>query len=136
MALPRFLYATRIGQQGRLREAAQQLQIVVEMDPQYSAAWNNLGAARYVLGDRDGAERAWLRSHELQPRNPMPPKNLGMLAEQRGDPARALGFYRRYLEVASVPDRAVVERVPRLEPGLPGDVGAAPPPPDGPGRGP
>ncbi|MFI8738206.1 hypothetical protein ACIGKM_20015 [Ectopseudomonas toyotomiensis] len=44
---------------GNATQAAEHLQLCVEFDPTYSAAWKLLGKALQAEGDHDGARQAW-----------------------------------------------------------------------------
>lgn len=77
---------------------------VVAIDPDYSAAWNNLGLLLHRTGRYGEAQTAYEAALEKDPTCREAAYNLGSLAEDRGDVDSAIRFYRRALEVS--PDYA------------------------------
>jgi Flp pilus assembly protein TadD len=62
--------------------------ILIELtkdEPQASGPWANLGVIYRVRGDVDGAEKAFKRAVELNPRNGTALNELGVIARERGD---------------------------------------------------
>lgn len=55
------------GQLGDARAAADAFRACVEQAPLHDRAWFGLGQALQALGDRQGAEQAWLKQVRLQP---------------------------------------------------------------------
>jgi tetratricopeptide (TPR) repeat protein len=81
-------------------EAAEWAERALELNRKLPNAWNNLGVARYYLGDGPGALEAWQRALELNPRQFDTLFNLGLKAAELGEidlARRALG---RFLESA------------------------------------
>lgn len=68
--------ATHAVEKGRYRDAIRDLEIVTEMVPEHSEAWNNLGVANLLVGDMEQAERAFRSGLEQDPENPQMVKNL------------------------------------------------------------
>ncbi len=68
--------ATRSVEKGRYRDAIRNLEIVTEMVPEHTEAWNNLGVANLLAGDMDRAELAFRSGLEQDPENPQMIKNL------------------------------------------------------------
>jgi predicted Zn-dependent protease len=56
--------ATEYSKLGSWNEAAEALQNVVRLNPDYTAAYQMLGTALLNLGDRDGARQAWSQGLE------------------------------------------------------------------------
>ncbi len=65
--------------------AAELLARAVDLDPASSVLWNELGEARYMLGDRVGAVDAWQAAAELGGTSIRPLLLLGSDASQRGE---------------------------------------------------
>jgi len=57
----------------------------VQIDPQFAAAWYQLGQARLAGGDATGAEQAWRESAKADPRFVKPWESMTALADQRQD---------------------------------------------------
>ncbi|MFK0206557.1 tetratricopeptide repeat protein [Agrobacterium sp. NPDC090283] len=58
--LLRFSIAKALSAAGQLEDAAHHLQEAIRQDPDYSAAWAELGKCRARLGDDDSAIAAWV----------------------------------------------------------------------------
>ncbi|WMW57123.1 tetratricopeptide repeat protein [Agrobacterium pusense] len=58
--LLRFSIAKALAAAGQFKNAAYHLQAAIRQDPDYSAAWAELGECRARLGDNDGAITAWV----------------------------------------------------------------------------
>ncbi len=69
---------------GRLPEAVERLQLAIELDPELAAAWVNLGVSKRRIGDLAGAEAAYRRALELEPRHPAARDNLVSLLHLYG----------------------------------------------------
>ena len=80
-------------------EARDRFLEVLELEPDNGPAWANLGSARTMLGDAEGAEAALDRALELDPDSELLHFNLGELAFARGDLQRALTAYDRAVEL-------------------------------------
>lgn len=61
------------------RKACELLKRAIDLDPTYVRAWNNLGAARAMLGDAVGAREAFETSLKHDPDNAVAQQNLQML---------------------------------------------------------
>lgn len=77
-------------QNGDLRQALDWLRLAVQIDDELPNAWLNLGVTRRRIGDLDGAEVAYKRALEIDPRTYAAYQNLaGLLhVEGRSDEAR------------------------------------------------
>jgi protein O-GlcNAc transferase len=69
---------------GRIADAVASFESAIRLDPNYVAAFNNLGQARQRLGDLDGAADAFRRAAELRPGDAPYRINAGTVAEQSG----------------------------------------------------
>jgi len=70
------------------------------LDPQYLFALHNKGVALMELKRFDEAEAIFQRVVAMDPNYNPTYRNLGIIAEKHdNDPIRALGFYRRYLDL-------------------------------------
>jgi tetratricopeptide (TPR) repeat protein len=85
-------------------EAIEAYRRVVEIDPTYAAAWNNLGLLLHRMGHYDDANEAYKTALVQDERCCQAAYNLGSLHEDRGDVDMAIRYYRIALELA--PDYA------------------------------
>ena len=85
-------------------EAIDAYRRVVEIDPTYAAAWNNLGLLLHRMGHYDDAQEAYATALAQDERCCQAAYNLGSLHEDRGDVELAIRHYRLALELA--PDYA------------------------------
>jgi tetratricopeptide (TPR) repeat protein len=84
---------------------AESILVQAEADP---AAWTALGIAWRNLGRMREAREAYEGAAMLDPADPLPALNLGVLLDlYLGDPAAALSEYERYLALAVGPDTQV-----------------------------
>ncbi len=84
---------------GKLKDAVERLQQVVEADPASATGWLFLGLARFDALDRQGAESAALRALELDPRSGRAMILLASVYLDAGQRPRAEVELRRYLEL-------------------------------------
>ena len=68
-ALLRVTIANALLQDERQNEAEQQLVAATELDPDYTAAWKQLGKVRLSLEDKEGARQAWQSGIEIAEKN-------------------------------------------------------------------
>jgi len=85
-------------------EAIDAYRRVVEIDPTYAAAWNNLGLLLHRMGHYDEAQESYATALTQDERCCQAAYNLGSLHEDRGDVEMAIRHYRMALELA--PDYA------------------------------
>jgi len=85
-------------------EAIDAYRRVVEIDPTYAAAWNNLGLLLHRMGEYDDAQAAYATALTQDEHCCQAAYNLGSLHEDRGDVELAIRHYRLALELA--PDYA------------------------------
>ncbi len=87
-----------LSDQGRLEEAVELLEQVVEERPSAADAWNALGIALQRKGERVRALEAIERSHELEPENPHTLRNLGALLANE-NPKAGVPYLKRAAEL-------------------------------------
>lgn len=68
-AMLRLTLARLLTEADRAPEAASHLEAAVEQDPDYTAAWKELGKVRLSLGEHPAAETAWNRGLEAACKN-------------------------------------------------------------------
>ena len=100
---------------GNYRAAADHLELLVEKRPNDSLALNNLGNSYYMLGERHRAATMWARALAADPGNAEPAYNLGMMAENAGNLAEALAYYRKYVAAAREVPPDIMSHIQRLE---------------------
>lgn len=74
-------FGIKVAQAGLWNEAMYRWQKAVELDPSYSAAWNNLAIAYEHEGKFDEAKKAYERALKLDPRNLMIRQNYDLFKE-------------------------------------------------------
>jgi tetratricopeptide (TPR) repeat protein len=75
---------------GHCREAIQEFQKAIQLEPDFAPALNRLGMCYAILNDYDQAEKYFRRVIELSPGIDQGYLNLGLLYELKGEPSRAL----------------------------------------------
>ena len=88
------------GGQGNYAGAEEACRRAVELAPDDSAAWNNLGVARGGQGNSAGEEEAYQRAVELAPDDSEAWYNLGAVRGRQGNHAGAEEAYQRAVELA------------------------------------
>lgn len=83
---------------GRFRQALEEYQKAVDLDPKDARVWSGMAGAYKALGQLDEAFRCMQRALAIDPRNASMHNNLGMLYVQRGDLGDAVASFRRALE--------------------------------------
>lgn len=73
--------------------AARAFREAIDRSAELSGAHNGLGASLMHLGDMDGARRSLSRASELDPTDPNPLMNLGLLEERVGDRRAAIATW-------------------------------------------
>lgn len=74
---------------GQVREATEDLELAIRLAPGFTALYGNLGVARRIAGDPDGAFDAYRRALEIDPDNPTILNNLATLYRSLGRPEEA-----------------------------------------------
>jgi tetratricopeptide (TPR) repeat protein len=69
----------------------------VELDPGLAPAYNGLGVGYRVAGQIDSAIAVWEKTLESNPDFDLPIYNLGVAYLEKGDKARALKHFDKYL---------------------------------------
>jgi metalloendopeptidase OMA1, mitochondrial len=82
-----------------LREAVGEYQAALSIDPAYTRAQVNLGAALDDLKDRKGARAALEKAVRMAPQSKEAWNNLGAVAAETGDTDRALTAFKKALEL-------------------------------------
>src|SRR5262245_5362744 len=85
--------ASQARRNGEFAEASRRAGCVIQLHPDDSDAWFELGAAKFALGERGEAKNAWLRALDLAPSNDDARLGLARLARADGD----VGAARRWL---------------------------------------
>ena len=89
-AYPRYLRAKIHTENNEIEKTAQQLKAAVALRPDFAEAWSDLGQARKMLADDDGALAAFERSIQVDPENAVAQYRLGAEYLRRGDAHRAV----------------------------------------------
>lgn len=98
-------WGTALRRQGRLQEAHQCFQTVVQVDPNSFIGHNNLGNACRDLGDRVGAEQCYQRSLAIKPDYVPAVNNLGNLFLEAQSSEQAAACFRKAIALQpNLPD--------------------------------
>ncbi len=92
--------ALALMQAGEVEEAARQWEKAVELDPDFTKAYYNLGVCSYTLGLIDDAETHWLKAVELEPTHVSGHYNLGVLKHSAQALEEAADHYRQCIALA------------------------------------
>jgi tetratricopeptide (TPR) repeat protein len=87
--------------QRELSKAIQAYQKVIELDPTYVEAYNNLGIIYQMVGDVDRAFRAYQKATEINPRYEKGHNNLGILLFLNGRYEEAVEAFQKALAINS-----------------------------------
>ena len=87
------------GDPERWEAAVEAYERVVDIDPGYAAAWNNLGLLQHRMGRYDRAQACYRAALEADDSCCQAAFNLGSLHEDLSDLSTAIGWYRRALEM-------------------------------------
>lgn len=83
---------------GNAQSALPLFQRVVQMDPKFKDAWNELGLAYLRLGKNSDAVTAFRKQLEVNPADEHAGNYLGLALERENDPDAALAAFRRQVE--------------------------------------
>jgi len=75
---------------GLYREAIQELEKAITLEPEFAPAYNRLGMSYAILSDYERAEKYFCKVIELSPGIDQGYLNLGLLYELKGEPSKAL----------------------------------------------
>jgi tetratricopeptide (TPR) repeat protein len=87
------------GDPERWETAVDAYERVVDIDPGYAAAWNNLGLLQHRMGRYERARACYSKALEVDDSCCQAAFNLGSLHEDLSDLSTAIGWYRRALEM-------------------------------------
>jgi tetratricopeptide (TPR) repeat protein len=87
------------GDPERWESAVDAYERVLAIEPDYAAAWNNLGLLQHRMGHYDKARDCYEAALEADQACPQAAFNLGSLHEDLGDFPGAIQWYRRALEL-------------------------------------
>jgi tetratricopeptide (TPR) repeat protein len=87
------------GDPERWEAAVDAYERVVDIDPGYAAAWNNLGLLQHRMGRYERAQACYSKALEADDSCCQAAFNLGSLHEDLSDLSTAIGWYRRALEM-------------------------------------
>lgn len=95
-------------EKGKYREAIRLLEIVTELVPEHTEAWNNLGVANLLANDLERAEIAFRSGLEQDPENPQLIKNLIQTLLQLEDKVEeGMNMLVKYLELRPIDPDAI-----------------------------
>ena len=113
--------ALALAQAGRLAEAAQEFERVLQTDPHYAPAHANLIAIYWRLGHLEKAEEHYRKAIEINPNVAEPHLNFALLTAQQNRTEKAAQAFEKALEInprlaeAHVQYGSLLERQGRLE---------------------
>lgn len=94
-----YLLANTLAELGRLEEAREQFDRVLELRPDSLPGWLRLGDVQLDLGRPSEAAASYERALEIDPRSAAAHFGLGRAAAARDDPAAAVEHFERALEL-------------------------------------
>jgi len=97
--ISQFNLATSLYNQRDFLKAIQAYQKVIEMDPTYIEAFNNLGLIYLEIGDFDRALKNYERAIEINPRYEKALNNIGILYFLKGEDKRAMEVFEKLIEI-------------------------------------
>lgn len=98
-AYPHYLRAKVYTAQNNIPKATTELKEAVSLQPDFAAAWSDLGEARKTLSDDAGALAAYKRAVELDPHDAVAQYRLGAEYLQQGKPHLAVSHLKQALSL-------------------------------------
>jgi arylsulfatase A-like enzyme/cytochrome c-type biogenesis protein CcmH/NrfG len=92
-------YGIALADQGKIDEAAQQFQRVLQTDPNNAPALQDLGILALRRDDVRSAQQYLSRALDLNPRLPLALNAMGVVLMRSGDPTRAVEMWKRAVEI-------------------------------------
>jgi Flp pilus assembly protein TadD len=86
-------------QQGEVLRAIQAYQKVIELDPNYIEAYNNLGIIYQEIGKMEDALRAYQKAVQINPRYEKAHNNMGIIFYLKGEDEKAMEAFNKALSI-------------------------------------
>jgi cytochrome c-type biogenesis protein CcmH/NrfG len=86
--------------EGQHHRASQAFERAVAADPTNAEYWVNLGNARRAAGETSGAEEAYQKASELDPRSADAANGVGVVLVQQRRPGDAIPWFERALRLS------------------------------------
>ncbi len=96
--------ATAYLQLGRLPEAQKTVKAILAQNSSHAGAYNVLGIVEIQRGQGDAARVYFEKAVQFDPKIPEPYLNLGLLAQDAGQPQIAIDYYKKFLARARPSD--------------------------------
>lgn len=77
-------FALALADQKHYKTAVTHYNKVLAINPEYGLAWNNLGSALELMGDKAGAEAAYFKAVKINPQHNEAQNNLGAIYSEQG----------------------------------------------------
>ncbi|MCX5695954.1 MAG: tetratricopeptide repeat protein [Candidatus Omnitrophica bacterium] len=104
--------------QANTKAAAEYFLKAVELDNQFSAAYNNLGIIYEQQGKPNKAEEMYIKAITVDPQYAPAYSNLALINEERGNTAKALDYWRKRVAYGDPEDdwtKGAIEHIKELE---------------------
>ncbi|MBN4079213.1 tetratricopeptide repeat protein [Beggiatoa alba] len=97
------------------RNAEEEFNLTVRLDPKHSYAYNNLGNILYMRSDFSGAINRWQQAIASDPTNPQPYYNVGATYDRQANFQQALNYYKLYLAKQPNPPSDLLNRIQQIQ---------------------